>query len=344
MVKETLESNPDARAVLIINPTYYGVTTDIKQIAEIVHSYDIPLIVDEAHGPHLKFNDKLPISAMEAGADMCAQSTHKIIGAMTQASILHAKADRIDLNRVKTVLNLLHTTSPSYVLLASLDVARMQMATEGEVLLDRTIKLANDARSRINEINGLFCFGREVLELEGAYNLDPTKLTINCKGLSLSGQKLETILANDYYIQVEMSDFYNILAVVTIGDDEESIGKLIDALEDISNNYKKIEVIDEDCPIPNIPPRVLLPRDAFLSKTKVIEFNESVGSICAEMIMAYPPGIPVIYQGELITEEIVKYINQLKRSGLDVQGTQDPDVEFVRVIDPIATYMDRFID
>lgn len=344
MVKETLENNPDARAVLIINPTYYGVTTDIKSIVEIVHSYDIPLIVDEAHGPHLKFHSDLPISSMEAGADMCAQSTHKIIGAMTQASILHAKEGRVDLNRVKTVLNLLHTTSPSYVLLSSLDVARMQMATEGEALLDRTIKLANDARARINEINGLFCFGKEVLELDGAYNMDPTKLTINCQGLNLSGQRLENILANDYHIQVELSDFYNILAVVTIGDDELSLGKLIEALEMISNTYKEVEILDEDCVIPNIPPRVLLPRDAFLSKTKVIKFDESEGSICAEMIMAYPPGIPVIYQGELITKEIVKYVNQLKRSGLDVQGTQDPEVDYVRVIDPVATYTDRFIN
>lgn len=147
-VERALREHPDAKAVLIINPTYYGVSTDIVKIAEIVHDYGAILMVDEAHGPHLKFNEKLPISAMEAGADICAQSTHKIIGSMTQSSMLHVKGDRIDINRVKQVMSLLQTTSPSYILLASLDVARMQMATEGRELLDKTIELAEYARKR----------------------------------------------------------------------------------------------------------------------------------------------------------------------------------------------------
>lgn len=185
-VKQTLEVNPDAKAVLIINPTYYGVATDIKKIADIVHEYNIPLIVDEAHGPHLAFSDKLPTSALEAGADICAQSTHKIIGALTQGSLLHVKSKLVNPKRVQQVLNLMQTTSPSYILMASLDCARRQIALEGKELLSKTIDLCNYTRSEINKIPGFHCFGKEVLGVPGSFAFDPTKLTISCRGLGLS--------------------------------------------------------------------------------------------------------------------------------------------------------------
>lgn len=336
-IRRTLEENPDAKAVLIINPTYYGVTSNIKKIVSIVHEYNIPIIVDEAHGPHLKFNESLPISAMEAGADMSSQSTHKLIGAMTQGSILHVREGLVNVKRVKTILNMLHTTSPSYVILASLDVARMQMATQGEALLNKALELADHARNTINNMPGLYCFGREVLELTGAFNFDPTKLTINCRGLGISGQRLEAVLAEKYKIQVEMSDLYNILAVLTIGDTIDSVTRLIDALQEISDGRTEVDYEEVLFPLPQIPPRVLLPRDAFYSKNRVVDFEDSVGLICAEVIMAYPPGIPIIYQGEVITEEIIKYVKLLKDTGLDVQGTEDPDVNHIRIIDPIVT-------
>lgn len=338
-VAKALEENPDAKAVLIINPTYYGVSADIAEIAEIVHGYDIPLIVDEAHGPHLKFNGHLPISAMEAGADMCAQSTHKLIGAMTQGSMLHVKTERIDVKRVKTFMNMMHTTSPSYILMASLDVARMQMAIEGDVLLDKTIELANELRRDINTLAGLYCFGKEVLLKEGAFDFDPTKITINCRGLGISGHTLETILADEYRIQVELSDLYNVLAVITIGDSKESITKLMHALTEISERFGEVEYIENICTIPSIPPRVLSPRDAFYSKTVSLSLDESIGAISAEMVMAYPPGIPIICQGEIISEEIVQYIKMLKMTGLDVQGTEDLEVNFIRVIDEHKNYV-----
>ena len=157
-VEEALKNNPDAKAVLIINPTYYGVAADIKRIADIVHSYDIPLIVDEAHGAHLGFNNRLPMSAISAGADMSGQNTHKI-GSLTQSSLLQVMEKRVDVNKVQQVMNLLQTTSPSYILMASLDVARMQIATKGKELLDRAIDLAEYARREINKIPGLYCFG-----------------------------------------------------------------------------------------------------------------------------------------------------------------------------------------
>lgn len=334
-VSRTLLENPDAKAVLIINPTYYGVSTDIKRIADIVHSYGIPLIVDEAHGPHLIFHEDLPISAMEAGADMCTQSTHKIIGSMTQSSMLHVREGLIDIKRVKTIMNMLHTTSPSYILLASLDVARMQMATIGTKLLEGVIYRSNIARSLINEIPGLYCFGDEVLKLNGAFDFDPTKLTINCRNLGISGQELETILARDYFIQVEMSDLYNVLAVITIGDTELSIGKLIVALAEISDKYGVVEFIDSTYSIPQVPPSVLKPRDAFYSVTRSVELENATGMISGEMLMAYPPGIPILCPGEVITDEIIQYVKILKMTGLDVQGTEDPEVNSIKIIDPI---------
>ncbi|SET33825.1 arginine decarboxylase [Natronincola peptidivorans] len=332
-VKTTLEQNSDAKAVLIINPTYYGVSTDIERIADIVHSYGIPLIVDEAHGPHLHFHDKLPISAMEAGADMCAQSTHKIIGSLTQSSMLQIKEGLIDVNRVKTMMNLLQTTSPSYILLASLDAARMQMATEGQEILSEAIALAKYARTEINSINGLFCFGEEIVGKEGAYDFDPTKITITCKELGITGHEMEKILAEKYFVQPEMSDLYNVLCVFSIGDTKEKVDTLIAALKEISKIYSnsdrtKLEIVD----IPKIPLRVLSPRDAFNGGTVSILLEDSVGEISGEFLLAYPPGIPVLCPGEIITDEIIEYIETLKKAGLYVQGTDDPEVNYIRVI------------
>lgn len=332
-VRKTLEQNSDAKAVLIINPTYYGVSTDIAEIAKIVHEYNIPLIVDEAHGPHLHFSSKLPISAMDAGADICAQSTHKILGSMTQSSLLHVKKGLVDVNRVKTIMSLLQTTSPSYVLLASLDCARMQMATKGEELIDDAIKLAKYARERINKINGLYCFGEEVLEKKGAYGFDPTKITITSKDIGLSGHELEDILAEKYFIQPELSDLYNILCVFSFGDTKEKVDKLITALEEISAEQSKRQIVkSEVLDIPNIPESVLTPREAFNSMTISIPLADSVGLISAEFLMAYPPGIPILCPGEIITQEIVDYVGALKAAKLFVQGTEDPEVNSIKIV------------
>lgn len=332
-VEQTLKENSDAKAVLVINPTYYGAATDIKKIADIVHSYDIPLIVDEAHGPHLGFNDKLPMSAMQAGADICAQSTHKIIGALTQCSLLQVRSERVDINRVQQILSLLHTTSPSYILMASLDCARRQIALNGKELLDKTIELSNYARNEINKIPGFYCFGQEILGTEGVCALDPTKITVTCRDLGITGYDLDMILSNKYHIQVELSDLYNVLAVGSFGDTIQSIDSLINALKEISEEYygkgnKKSDFID----VPAIPPQIKIPREAFNSSKTSIALKQSVGMISGEFLMAYPPGIPVLCPGEQITQEIVDYVQRLKDTGLYVQGTEDPEVEYIKVV------------
>lgn len=341
-IKRTLEENPDAKAVLIINPTYYGVATDIKSIVDIVHSYDIPLIVDEAHGPHLSFTDKLPISSIDAGADICSQSTHKIIGAMTQCSLLQVNYSKyVDPARVQQVLNLMQTTSPSYVLMASLDCARRQIALHGKELLEATIDLCNYARDEINKIPGLYCFGNELLGNPGVFALDPTKITITCRDLGITGYELDMILSNKYHIQLELSDLYNGLAVGTFGDTKEAIDALLSALREISKDYfgkgqRKRDFID----IPSIPEQVQIPREAFTSLKTSVPLKKSIGMISGEFLLAYPPGIPVLCPGEKITEEIITYIYKLKEAGLYVQGTEDPTVEFINVVkDEDAVYI-----
>ena len=332
-VKQTLEVNPDAKAVLIINPTYYGVATDIKKIADIVHSYNIPLIVDEAHGPHLAFSGKLPMSALEAGADICAQSTHKIIGSLTQGSLLHVKRKYVSPKRVQQILNLLHTTSPSYILMASLDCARRQIALEGEKLLNDTIELCKYTRNEINKIPGFYCFGEEVLGKPGSYSFDPTKLTISSKELGITGFELDMILADKYHIQMELSDFYNVLAVGSFGDTKEGMDKLISALKEISEEfYGKRNPVPDFLDIPNIPKKILEPREAFYSDKVSIPLKESIGEISGEFLLAYPPGIPVLCPGEIITKEVVDYVYDLKRANLYVQGTEDSTVENIKIV------------
>lgn len=332
-VRNTLKEHPEAKAVLIINPTYYGVATDIKSIADIVHSHNIPLIVDEAHGPHLGFNQNLPISAMKAGADICAQSTHKIIGALTQCSLLQVKSKYIDINRVHQILSLLQTTSPSYILMASLDCARRQIALNGTELLDKAIELSNYVRKEINKIPGFYCFGDEILNTPGVFALDPTKITITCRDLGITGYDLDMILSNKYHIQMELSDLYSVLAVGSFGDTKDAMDKLLNALKEISDEFLgKSDSKPDFLDIPNIPELKLIPRAAFNSDKISLPLKESINHISSEFLMAYPPGIPVLCPGEIITKEIIDYVEDLKRVGLYVQGTEDPSVENIKVV------------
>ncbi len=332
-VKESLDKHSDVKAVLIINPTYYGVSTDIKKIAELVHSYNIPLLVDEAHGPHLIFNEKLPICAMDAGADICAQSTHKITSSLTQGSFLHVKSKYIEPSRVRQNLNLLQTTSPSYIILASLDCTRRQLAFKGKELTDRSIELSNYAREEINKIDSLYCFGDELKNGEGFFAFDLTKITINCRKLGISGYDLESTLATKYKIQLEMADAYNGLAVGSFGDTKETIDMLINALRDIRENIEIKDAKPFEIVMPKIPIQVYSPREAFQSHKKPVLLKDSINKISGEFLLAYPPGIPVLCPGEIITKEIVDYIEHVKSIGLFVQGTEDPNIEYIRVID-----------
>lgn len=334
-VEKALKQHPDAKGVLVINPTYFGISADLSQIVEIAHSFNVPVLVDEAHGVHIHFHEELPLSAMQAGADMAATSVHKLGGSMTQSSILNVREGLVNVNRIQGILSMLTTTSTSYLLLASLDVARKRLATEGHLLIEKTIELANQTRNAINEIEYLHCIGPEILGRKATFDYDPTKLIISVKKLNLTGYDVEKWLRQKYNIEVELSDLYNILCIITPGDSEVETGTLLQALKELSEEFKhqagdsekEVKVL-----LPDIPVLAIAPRDAFYSETEIVPFEKSAGRIIAEFIMVYPPGIPIFTPGEIITEDNLAYITKTLEVGLPVQGPEDYELKTLRVI------------
>lgn len=343
VIEQALKENPHARAVLIVSPTYYGAAADLKRITDMVHSYDKILMVDEAWGPHLPFHPDLPISAMEAGADICVNSTHKLISGMSQASMLHVKGNRIDVGRVHSVLRLFLSTSPSCLIVASLDVARMQMATEGKKLLDNTIRLAEELRDGINALPGMRSYGKELIGRPGVFDYDVTRVVFTARDLGYTGYEMEKILRYNYNIQVELSDLFNCIALITIGHTEKEVQRLLEALKDISSERKVSTEIqrlnlnhrarERPFELPDWPPRRMSPRDAFVAGYRVIQFEQSKSEICAEMITPYPPGIPVLRPGEEITQQIIDYLLVELSAGARIQGPVDSSLKTIRVVD-----------
>ena len=335
-VDRALRRHPDAKAVMVTHPTYHGVGADLKAIAALVHQRDLPLLVDSAHGPHLRFHPDLPVSAMDAGADMAVESMHKILSGMTQASMLHVRKKRVDLGRLKTVLQSLTSTSPSYILMCSLDVARMQMATEGKNLLQLALDLARRARSQINAIEGLHCFGKELEERPGCEIIDETKLVVAVTGLGLTGYEVSSMLNNEWNIQVEYADPFSILLMVSIGNRDKEIDKLIRALKSIAKN--KVRPVAQRgfdshwlAPLA-MPEAVMSPREAFFAKTEKIKFGKSAGRVSAELVAPYPPGVPWIVPGERISLECLTRLRQIQKAGGIIQGQEDPGVKTLKVV------------
>jgi arginine decarboxylase len=333
-VEKALKQHPDAKGVLVINPTYFGISGDLRKIVEIAHSYHVPVLVDEAHGVHIHFHEDLPLSAMQAGADMAATSVHKLGGSLTQSSILNVREGLVSAKHVQTILSMLTTTSTSYLLLASLDVARKWLATQGREHFEKTIQLAEKTRQQINEIPYLYCVGREILGTEATYDYDPTKLTISVKELGLTGYDVEKWLREMYNIEVELSDLYNILCIITPGDTERETNALVNALRHLSEQFRHqaVKGVKPKVLLPDIPTLALTPRDAFYAETEIVPFEESAGRIIAEFIMVYPPGIPIFIPGEIITEENLNYIKKNLEVGLPVQGPEDDTLQTLRVI------------
>lgn len=330
-LKKTVKEHPHAKAVFVINPTYYGYASDLKSIVRVAHRHGMAVLVDEAHGAHMSFHDDFPLTAMEVGADMSASSMHKTGGAMTQSSVLLLRSNMVAPERVKQVLNLTYTSSASYLLMCSLDIARKQLAVRGSDMLEQTLELARWAREEINRISGLYAFGKELCGRPGVHDFDETKLGINVSRLGMSGYQMETRLRKEYNIQIELSDLYNILAIVSIGDTKESVQVLVSALQAISAASAHVEAMPTQF-LPTRPKMIVSPRDAFYSTKKVVALEEAEGEIAGEMVMAYPPGIPVICMGEKITRDIIEYIQKLKAEKCQLQGAADPYVNMLRVL------------
>ena len=339
-VKETIDGNPESKVLFLTSPNYYGICADIEKIISYAHSRGLAVLVDEAHGPHLRFHPELPVSALEAGADLCVQSTHKIIGGMTQASMLHARSGRIDMDTLADTLRFIQTTSPSYILMASLDLARMQMATEGEKLLGKALRLAEESREKINRIEGIYSFRREEIKSLGMGDMDVTKITVRVSDLGMTGYEVSQMLNREYDIQVEMADPFNILVIVSIGDRKDDLNRLTEALRDISIKStspqvassrlkdKKPLTLNSELRTPNL---VMTPREAFLSSQRSILLKEASGKISAEIVTVYPPGIPILVPGEVIQKERVDYIEKMVSLGAIVDGLEEENSK-IRIV------------
>lgn len=330
-VEKAINENPDAKAILINNPTYYGVCSDLRAIVKLAHEHNMLALVDEAHGTHLYFGENMPVSAMAAGADMAAVSMHKSGGSLTQSSILLCNST-INADYVRQVINLTQTTSASYLLMSSLDIARKNLALHGKEIFRKAVNYAEYARSEINKIGGYYAFGSELNDNNAFFDFDKTKLSVNTLSTGLAGIEVYDILRDEYGIQIEFGDIGNILAYISAGDRALEIERLISALAEIKRRYSKDRsgMFDHEY----INPKVILsPKKAFFSSKKNVPLKQCNDKICGEFVMCYPPGIPILAPGERITNEIIDYISYAKVKGCFLSGTQDMKVENLQIVE-----------
>ena len=329
-VAQAIKEHLDAKAILINNPTYYGICSDLKGLTEMAHEAGMMVLVDEAHGAHLHFTDKLPISAMDAGADMAAVSMHKSGGSLTQSSILLI-GEQMNPEYVRQIINLTQSTSASYLLMASLDISRRNLALRGKESFEKVIELSEYARREINAIGGYYAYSKELIDGVSVCDFDVTKLSVYTQGIGLTGIEVYDLLRDEYDIQIEFGDIGNILAYISIGDRIQDIERLVGALADIKRLYSRNgkDLIAGEYIQPEL---VLSPQEAFYSERKSLTLDDSVGQVCGEFVMCYPPGIPILAPGERITREIVDYIQFAKERGCSLQGTEDPEVNHINVI------------
>ena len=329
-VRRSMDENPDAVAIIVNNPTYYVVCSNLEGIVALAHERGIKVLADEAHGTHLYFGEDLPVSGIAAGVDMAAVSMHKSGGSLTQSSILLC-GETMDAEYVRQIINLTQTTSASYLLLSSLDISRRNLALRGRESFEKVKHMAEYARNEINEIGGYYAYGKELIDGDSVYDFYVTKLSIYTQGIGLTGIEVYDLLRDEYDIQIEFGDIGNILAYISIGDRIRDIERLVGALEDIKRLYEK----DSNalyCGQFIQPELAMTPQQAFYADKRRIPLSQTAGKISAELVMCYPPGIPILTPGERITEEIIAYIRYAKEKGCSVQGTMDPAAEFLNVI------------
>ncbi|BAF58242.1 arginine/lysine/ornithine decarboxylases [Pelotomaculum thermopropionicum SI] len=324
-----LDEYPGA-ALLVVRPNYYGVAEDLDGLVLAAHMRDRPLMVDEAHGAHLRFHPGLPEDAMAAGADASVQSTHKLGGSLTQSSMLHLRGGRLDAEKVAASLSLLQTTSPSYILMVSLDLARRQLALMGEGLIERVLELARELRGRLARIRGLEVLTGEHLPGNAA-RLDPTRLVISVRGLGLTGYQAAGLLAERYGVFVEMADYGNLVAVISAGTARADCNALAHALEDLAARERPGRRLPA-LPLPAGFRKVMKPREAWFSPAQRVALEDAKGRVCAEMVAVYPPGIPAVCPGEVITPEVHEYLVLLSKMRVPCQGASDPELKTIKVV------------
>lgn len=329
-VQQAIQQNPDAKAIIVNNPTYYGVCSNLREIVKIAHNAGMKVLVDEAHGTHFYFGDYMPLSAMSVGADMSAVSMHKTGGSLTQSSAL-LLGESMNEGYVRQIINLTQTTSASYLLMSSLDISRKNLALNGKKIFERVTSLASYGREEINKLGGLYAFSRELINGDSIFDFDPTKISVHTRNIGLAGIEVYDILRDKYEIQIEFGDIGNILAIVSVGDGILNVERLISALSEIKRLYSKdpAGMLDHEYIEPHV---VCSPQEAFYSDKVQLPLKETLGKVCAEFVMCYPPGIPILAPGELITEDALEYIIYAKAKGCNLTGAEDINTEKLNVM------------
>lgn len=329
-VEKTIFEHPDAKAILINNPTYYGICSNMQAITDLAHRHGMLVLVDEAHGTHFYFSDDLPASAMSVGADMASVSMHKSGGSLTQSSLLLIN-NEVSEGYTRQIINLTQTTSGSYLLMSSLDISRKNLALNGKEIFRKVGEMAQYTRDEINKIGGYYAFSDELKNGDTIFDFDTTKLSVHTLEIGLAGVEVYDILRDEYDIQIEFGDIGNILAYISVGDRRLDLERLVSALAEIKRRYSKDKsgLFDHEYITPQV---IYTPQKAFYAPKETLPINESAGRIASEFVMAYPPGIPIVAPGERITPEILEYIQYCKDKGSFMTGTEDSKIEYINVL------------
>jgi lysine decarboxylase len=330
-VEKAIAAHPSAKAILVNNPTYYGICSNLVEIVRLAHAAGMLVLADEAHGTHFYFHEELPVSAMAAGADMAAASIHKTGGSLTQSSILLTRRP-VNPDYVRQTITLTQSTSASYLLLSSLDIARRRLHFKGREMYQKTMTFADYAREEINALGGYYAFGPELVDGDEAFAFDRTKLSVHTRDIGLAGIEVYDYLRDDYGIQIEFGDVGNLLAILSAGDRMMDVERLISALAEIKRLHERSPagLFDHEYIDPVI---AMAPQEAFYTRKRPLPMKESVGHIAGEFVMSYPPGIPIVAPGERITPDILEHILFAKDKGCFMTGTEDMNLDYIQVVE-----------
>jgi arginine/lysine/ornithine decarboxylase len=335
-VAAALDAHPDAKLVAIVSPSYWGVASDVAGVSAAAHQREVPLYVDGAWGPHLGFHPSLPSAPLMSGADGSVTSPHKLLSGLSQAAVLHVRGSRVDAGRVATAVAMTRTTSPLLPILASLDACRRQMALDGESLLDRALTLAERARYQLRAAPGVVLVDASRLGLPQQY-VDQTRLVIDVAGLGLTGFAVEHALRHRHAIAPEMSDLLSVICLITPWDSPTGVDRLVAALSTLAAERgmsKPALSASLRSVAAAITPGIqaLTPREAYFAPTRAVPLAEAVGAVVAEPVVPYPPGIPVLTPGEIVSPDKAAYLCAIVAEGMHVRGPADPTLRTVRIV------------
>lgn len=329
-IEAALEAYPNAKAVVVTSPSYHGHACDITAVVRTIQERDCLALVDEAWGAHLGFHPGFPTSAVHAGADLVVQSTHKMLPSLTQSAMLHVNGERVDRRRLDSVLRILQTSSPSALLVTSLDAARSHYAEHGEEILETLSRIASAARNSLNSIEGIFCRGAEpVTSATVPPDWDPTHLVVSALGRGYTGYELEATLRHEHGQQVEMSDLFGVVLVLTAGHTEEHLDRFVSAVSSLPQRPPR----NSGASRPVFSSQAFVPRDAFMASRRQVPSEQAVGQRAAETITLYPPGIPWILPGERIETQVLSELFSRRDAGGQIQGASDPSLTTLGVYD-----------